>query len=733
MEGQIIASRYTCADLFSQDSLGPRYHAQRSDGRQVILQVLPAQGPGEGVRRVEKEIQTVAGLRHPNLATPLELLPDQGVLYLVRDSVDGELLSARLARVGLPPAEPAFDLLERVTDALSAAHKKDLFHLRLRPDKIFLQRVKTGDVVRVLDLGLAPLTHEEPPETHLLRARYIAPEQVTRSQAQSARTDVYALGLLYFELLSGKPPYPGQDPQVLLQQHANDRAPTLTDCAPDRLFSAELEGLVASMLAKAPQNRPAHAGVVLERLRELRQSGDLIIVLDPREEEPGGEWRIASARDGEAVLESLADAKDQATEAELPVPRRPVMNSRPPAAFGGAALAGAEAAIAEATQRHPQPPQPGARRNPQGARNEAARPAEAARPKTPRPVAQPRPFTPLPPLVEQGHEPVRQVQVSAADALAPLLLPSNTGENEAIRRSETRPRRVVAWLRKTVRLGTRQVPRFALVGGGVVLLGMMALAVTSLTDPDPVAKARPIARGAAGKPGGTKPGQRPGQAKPGQKPGQATAQAPGQKPGQLPGQMPPVQRAGAQQTAALGTPPKRPAPGATPPSVPAPAVKLVALGSVPRAAALVGESKGEFKDEARPSRPGSKPPEQVALAPGLHREKPVERPARPPVDRPRVIHLTRVKQDRPEPAVKPSVPAEPNRVTVRIASSPAGAQVVRDGQVIGTTPFSEAMERKDQMLSYLLVRAGYTSVKVQVVPTRDRQLKYELLPILLLK
>jgi hypothetical protein len=108
-------------------------------------------------------------------------------------------------------------------------------------------------------------------------------------------------------------------------------------------------------------------------------------------------------------------------------------------------------------------------------------------------------------------------------------------------------------------------------------------------------------------------------------------------------------------------------------------------------------------------------------------------------DRDEPTHRRVVTDDRDEPHhrhIEPKetrAPQRPTKVTVRIASSPAGAQVVRDGQVIGTTPFSEAVARKDEALFYQLVRAGYSPVKIPVVPTQDRQLQFELAPIMLLK
>lgn len=756
LTGQVVGSRFTCFEQIGQDLLGPIYRAQRSDGTVCTLQPLQQRYGAQGAarRELDRDLRAAAALRHPCLGGPVELFFDeQGAAYLIREALSGETLEARLQRLGRPPVEAAFDIIERVAGALRAAHRKQLLHLHVGPDKVFLQQTPRGATVRLLDLGVARLVRPEDHVGGLARPRYAAPEQVVSPRRIEARADVYSLGLLLYELLSGRPPFSSRDSEVLLAQHVNDTAPALADRAPDRLFSAELEGLLASMLAKAPQDRPRDAGALLTRLQQLRQEGDLVIALDDREAGLLSEWSIAPAGPapgGEADLE----VEERRSGSDLPgLPER-YRSSAPPAPPRPASRrpSGAQHRVIEEVRRSgprpvvpaqevpdhsPTPPAGGARPTsrpparrptPPGGTRPASRPpapqrrvsgeAAAVRRSGPEPIVSALAAPPVAPVAATGAagspgaplprpgtgpeeavdidlsglsgQPRAQRRRSASGALDSLLLPSRTGESRA-----TSPlRRAGEWLRETERVLSRDVPRYALglVGLGCAL-GICALLIVSLGRD----------AGASGRGAALTPAAEP-------------RVTPRPAPAEIPPAPPRLPAAAAPRSAAVATALIGPVGAASPRSA-----DSKAPAAAPRAAALRLAAAPVQRPAAAP-RPGRR---VVAAAP---------RPA--PASAERTPSHSRHRSERPRPAV-PRLPtlstAAPSVVTVRILSAPTGAQVLRDGQVLGTTPFSEALRRGAQPLAYEVVRAGYEPARVEVVPTADRVLQLDLSPIMLLR
>lgn len=648
LEGQTIASRYTCGALQSQSSLGPLYAAQREDGHRLSVQVIAPRRPfaPEALQKAERELQSLSRLKHPYLARVAEVVADneRGLLFVVREQGEGETLRARLLRSGRPPVEAALDLVTRVAEALQAGHSQGLHHHRLRPEIVFLERTRGGDAVRVLDLGLSRLQAFDPRGASLERARYLAPEQVVNPRGADARADVYCLGLLLYELLAGRHPFNGADVDSLLLQHANDRAPKLTDRAPDRLFSAELEGLVSSMLAKAPLGRPADAGMVLARLRGLRQSGDLVIALDEREER-GDAWRLAGPE------QAAAAQRESPSAAESPVAPRPP--SRPVPAVRSTGIV--------------------ERVRPDAVGVEDARGERVLPPRTTsavQRVPESGPPSPVPapaaPNVDDAGLAGLPPPEDVPRALADMLLPENA--TPSVAPPPPAPRGL--WNRR-FRLGPVRLPVWALLGISLLLLGIVALLALSLAPAEPVTRpkdtppARPVKPLTAATRKVTQPAVAP-----------ASASPPAAKVTPLPAKAP--------------SPPASALPVTAPPPKAAPSTPTPA---------------------APPAKESAAPPARV--------------PAAPPVK----AHNHELR----EPKVPREAAAVPKVVTVRILSRPAGAEVSRGGELIGTTPFSEAVPRGTESLIYQLSRAGYTPTKVSVLPDQDRRVEQELSPVMLLK
>jgi serine/threonine protein kinase len=277
--GRRLGGRYLMRSLLGVGGMGQVYRAtQAGIEREVAVKVLrPELAHHPGIpERFLREARAAALVQHPNAITVLEFGEDSGVLFLAMELLYGEPLIRRLRR-GPLDAAVALDLFEQVAAALAAAHDVGVIHRDLKPENIFLARFGSGDgreVVKVLDFGLAKLLEPlgEGPQTdanqRIGTPRYMAPEQAYGIDVD-ARCDVYALGLLLFEMLTGRPAFDDANEMAALSKRLRAPAPKLNR------FSGRLDELVQSMLRSDKNLRPSNAGAVLNVVRALRSDGKI--------------------------------------------------------------------------------------------------------------------------------------------------------------------------------------------------------------------------------------------------------------------------------------------------------------------------------------------------------------------------------------------------------------------------------------------------------------------------
>ena len=306
MIGRTLA-HYTVVAKIGEGGMGEVFRARDTKlDRDVALKVLPPDLAGDPTRleRFQREAKTVAGLSHPNIVTLHSVEEADGVRFLTMELVEGRGLNQILSPGGLPLPQ-VFEYGAAIADALAAAHNKGIVHRDLKPANVM---VTDDGRVKVLDFGLAKLadattpseltTTQAMPLTQegavLGTVPYMSPEQL-RGQSIDHRTDIFSLGILLFELITGKRPFGGKTNADVSSSILKEAPPPVTDLRQD--LPRHLGRIVARCLEKEPQNRFHSAIDVRNELRGLHKEVESGIsrLARPQQIFPGKLWAIASA------------------------------------------------------------------------------------------------------------------------------------------------------------------------------------------------------------------------------------------------------------------------------------------------------------------------------------------------------------------------------------------------------------------------------------------------------
>ena len=222
------------------------------------------------LQRFDREARTAGSLTHPNIVAVYDVGRDSGVPYLVMELIDGTSLATLLAG-GPLPIDQAIDVARQICDALAVAHGQGVVHRDIKPANIL---ITTTGTVKVCDFGIARLTHQQQtdltaPHTALGTSAYMAPEQASGA-AVDARADLYALGCVLYAMLTGHPPFTGDNPLTVLWQHQHQPAASVASVRPTT--PTDLDVLIARLLAKQPTDRPATATEVRDLLAASAES-----------------------------------------------------------------------------------------------------------------------------------------------------------------------------------------------------------------------------------------------------------------------------------------------------------------------------------------------------------------------------------------------------------------------------------------------------------------------------
>ena len=276
---EALSERYVLVRELGQGGMATVYLAEDlKHHRKVALKVLrPELAATIGPERFFREIEVAARLQHPHILPLHDSGEAQGFLYYVMPFVDGENLRGRLTRHGELPIHDAVKLLTEVADAIAYAHAQGVVHRDIKPDNVLL----SGRHALVTDFGVAKAVSEATGRQILTTAgialgtpAYMAPEQATADPQLDHRVDIYALGVMGYELLAGRPPFTGVSSQEVLAAHVTQQPQPISTHRP--AVPAALATIIMKCLAKRPADRWQSADELLAQLeQQLTPSGGM--------------------------------------------------------------------------------------------------------------------------------------------------------------------------------------------------------------------------------------------------------------------------------------------------------------------------------------------------------------------------------------------------------------------------------------------------------------------------
>lgn len=272
--GSLIAGRYRVLRPLGEGGMGQVYLAEHEAiEKKVALKVLKSEYSRKEdiVTRFQQEAISASRIKHPNVLDVFDFGKlESGEAFLAMEFLEGHDLSDDLAKTFVLDPSRGIQIALQICRALAAAHSKGVVHRDMKPDNVFLQRTGDGEeLVKIVDFGIAQLrTNEEVAKTQPTRRRltktgmifgtpeYMSPEQAA-GRAADLRVDVYALGVILYEMFTGSVPFTGDSFMAVLAKTLNDPPPPMIEMNRDLRVSSELESVIMRSLAKSPDQRYA--------------------------------------------------------------------------------------------------------------------------------------------------------------------------------------------------------------------------------------------------------------------------------------------------------------------------------------------------------------------------------------------------------------------------------------------------------------------------------------------
>jgi HEAT repeat protein len=307
---------YTIQRKLAEGGMGVVFEGTHGKiGRRGAIKLLKLElcRSDEVVERFYQEARAVNSIRHENIVDIYDFGRDpEGRAFFVMEYLEGEPLSARIRRGALKWSE-AYPILEQTLRALRAAHDKGFVHRDLKPDNIWLKRSDTGVEVKLLDFGIAKLVGAESPKEKLTQTgsiigtpHYMSPEQINGSKDVDHRTDIYAMGVIMYEMFAGVTPFVGDTLQAIMTGHLFKEPPRLANIPEDLGVPGPIAEIIDRMLVKDASARYDSVAAVLADLRDVHEQRQPARAETLRRQRPVQAERATPKRGKAGVLAGVA-------------------------------------------------------------------------------------------------------------------------------------------------------------------------------------------------------------------------------------------------------------------------------------------------------------------------------------------------------------------------------------------------------------------------------------------
>ena len=310
---RIIDGRYRILREIAQGGMATVYEAlDLRLSRHVavkIMHTMLAQGPhrAQFEERFRREARSAAAIANPHIVQVYDTGVDQGLDYLVMEYVHGISLRRDMARQGVYPLKETLRIVGEILDGLASAHRAGVIHRDIKPENIL---INDRGHVEITDFGLARAAAQATlSSTGMLMgtAAYLAPETIENNEA-SPQSDLYAVGIIAYEMLTGTVPFASDNPVTIVFKHVHEDVPSLARVCPG--IDPSVAALVAELTDRSPKHRPGDAGKALESLRKVvkgldRQAMDYVL--------PAGAAAAAASGQPESAIAGTAERDPEAT------------------------------------------------------------------------------------------------------------------------------------------------------------------------------------------------------------------------------------------------------------------------------------------------------------------------------------------------------------------------------------------------------------------------------------
>jgi len=277
--GLTLAEKYLVETLIKRGGMGAVYRGKHVLMDKVVaIKVLrPSLAADQDVvTRFSREAKAASRISHPHAVSVTDFgEAENGVVFLVMEYLDGRTLKDKIRSEGPMSLERAVETVRQIAGALDAAHAQGVIHRDLKSDNVMLVRHDGGDWAKVLDFGIAKIQQPEgqrdidltAPNVVIGTPQYMSPEQCSESKTIDARSDVYSLGIILFEVLAGHVPFTGESSTSIMMKHVMEPPPSVLAFRSD--LPVGISDVLARALAKQPEDRFQSAGELAEALARV--------------------------------------------------------------------------------------------------------------------------------------------------------------------------------------------------------------------------------------------------------------------------------------------------------------------------------------------------------------------------------------------------------------------------------------------------------------------------------